>query len=372
MSEATPIDSDRELLVLAPSDTTGWFGGTSLIAVDPTLTLNGVSRDEAADALEAAFESSEPRLTAVLLGYGGTATVHEYAGWQPISGGPAHSGAPVPLIRDAQRDLDENAWTERVLETHERIRAGDVYVLNLTYRLSGAPALPAVDAFAQLRATSAGPMSALLVSGDRAIASVSPERFVSVRATPSGRVAEVCPIKGTRPRSADPSEDGTIAAELMADEKERAEHVMIVDLERNDLGVVCEPGSIGVDPLLEVFPTPYCHQMVSRVRGTLRPDASFRDLLTATFPCGSVTGAPKRAAMRIIDELECSPRGAYTGALFVAMPGRMDSSVLIRTLEYLPDGSAWWGTGGGITIDSDPFAEWGETVLKSQPVTGVS
>ena len=129
---------------------------------------------------------------------------------------------------------------------------------------------------------------------------------------------------------------------------------MVVDLERNDLGRVCVPGSVEVSPLYEVVETPYCHQLVSTVRGIMRPDASLGDLLESAFPCGSVTGAPKVAAMRIARELEASPRAGYCGALVVAMPGRLDSSVLIRTLEYRADGSAAWGTGCGITIDSDP------------------
>jgi len=117
-----------------------------------------------------------------------------------------------------------------------------------------------------------------------------------------------------------------------------------------------------------VFPTPYCHQMVSGVSGRLGGEAGFAELLEATFPCGSVTGAPKISAMRIIEQLESGPRGAYTGALLVATPGRMDSSVLIRTLEYQPDGSAVWGTGCGITVESDPIAEWHEARLKASPV----
>jgi anthranilate/para-aminobenzoate synthase component I len=120
---------------------------------------------------------------------------------------------------------------------------------------------------------------------------------------------------------------------------------------------------------MEVFPTPYCHQMVSKVRGELAPETSLAQMFDAAFPCGSVTGAPKIAAMRFLQELESSPRGAYCGMLAVAMPGRVDSSVLIRTLEYA-GGSVRWGTGGGITFDSDPESEWRESVLKTWPALG--
>ncbi len=213
-------------------------------------------------------------------------------------------------------------------------------------------------------------MSAFLRAGDITVASASPERFVGIeRGDDGARTVEIWPIKGTRPRSDDPVRDRRLARELLADEKERAEHLMIVDMERNDLGRVCSAGSVRVDPLMEVFPTPYCHQMVSKVRGELGAGMSLADVLGAAFPCGSVTGAPKLAAMRFLGELERSPRGTYCGALAVAVPGRFDSSVLIRTLEY--DGElVRWGTGCGVTFDSDPASEWRESVLKTWPALG--
>jgi len=144
---------------------------------------------------------------------------------------------------------------------------------------------------------------------------------------------------------------------------------MIVDLERNDLGRVCRPGTVAVDPLFDVVATPYCHQMVSTVSGRLRAGVTLCAVLDATWPCGSVTGAPKIAAMKAIEELEASPRGVYTGSLVIATPGEIDSSVLIRTAEYA-DGMVRWGTGGGITVDSDPGQEWLETMLKATPLLG--
>ncbi len=224
----------------------------------------------------------------------------------------------------------------------------------------GVPGIP----FASLLARTRADMAAFWQTPRVTIASVSPERFVRVM---GGRV-QVCPIKGTRPR-AEGDADNVMAAELATSEKERAEHVMIVDLERNDLGRVCRPGTVTAGPLFEVVATPYCHQMVSSVSGFLREDASLADLLEAVFPCGSVTGAPKIAAMRTIAALEASPRGHYTGSLVVAVPGEVDSSVLIRTAEYT-DGVVRWGAGGGITVDSDAAEEWLETALKASPFLG--
>ena len=175
-------------------------------------------------------------------------------------------------------------------------------------------------------------------------------------------------------------EDAALRAELLDSEKERAEHVMVVDLERNDLGRVCVPGSVRVDPFYRVETTSYCHQAVSSVRGLLRPDVSVGELLEATFPCGSITGAPKIAAMSIAGRLEPVPRGAYTGSLVIAVPGEVDSAVLIRTAEVTPcdtevatEGTTIrYGAGCGITVESDPLAEWEESVLKSEPVLGVA
>lgn len=385
------LDPARYPLALAPSDATGWFSGTPLIALDPVVRETGVPIARAAGMLEATFAAEEFGVTAALIGYDGVAEVRTYGGAHTFSGTAwiAHgdvSSVPgplvaersmrrgraqhAPLLRVPRFDMDEQGWTGRVHAVQEEIRRGEVYVLNLTMRLTGTARLTPPEAFARLHLNPGGPMAALLASPETAVVSVSPERFLGVTLGWGGasRSVQVWPIKGTRPRGTNGTRDSELARALAADEKERAEHVMIVDMERNDLGRVCKPGSVGVDPLMEVFATPYCHQMASCVSGELRADASFAELLEAAFPCGSVTGAPKVAAMRIIERLETGPRGAYTGALLVAMPGRLDSSVLIRTLEYLPDGSAVWGTGSGITIDSDPAAEWREARLKASPV----
>ncbi|MHB1323762.1 MAG: chorismate-binding protein [Coriobacteriia bacterium] len=373
-------------LVLAPSGPRGWFGGIALACWEPCAVHTGLAADRAADLLDNVMRRHGPLLAAAVLPYDGPAEVRVYGGgwvlgaegwraWGDAEALPAPGAAPAsadgPLLTGSTADLDESAYTAAVRETQERITAGDVYVLNLTYRVSGTATAAASTAFGALLARAAAPMAALWGAPERSLASASPERFCRLERS-SGGLWSACiePIKGTRPRHADAAEDARLARELAADEKEHAEHIMIVDLERNDLGRAAVPGSVRVDPLLEVFGTPYCHQLASSVRAVLRPDASLADLVSSVFPCGSVTGAPKRAAMRIIGELEGSARGAYTGSLLVAVPGALDSSVLIRTLEYTHAAHARWGTGCGITIDSDPAAEWQETLLKAGPLLG--
>lgn len=369
------------LLLLAPATDDGWFEGQGLLALGGHVA-ESASIAEAAEALEDAFEG-RTGVVAALLGYEGTATVVRFDDAEPIpravlaaalgeAAGDAGKSATAgePLLGDVTSSLSDAEYRSAVEETRERIAAGDVYVLNLTRQLTGRALLEPWDAFTTLLRRAEPSMGALLITPGRAIASVSPERFLQVSATAEGRVVEVSPIKGTRPRGADAASDAVFARELRQDAKELAEHIMVVDLERNDLGRVCVPGSIGVAPLYEVVETPYCYQLVSTVRGIMRESASFAELLDSTFPCGSVTGAPKVAATRIAAELESSPRGAYCGSLVVATLGRLDSSVLIRTLECGADGSAAWGTGCGITIDSDPAAEWLESELKAFPVMG--
>jgi anthranilate/para-aminobenzoate synthase component I len=374
--------------VLAPSDASGWFGGGTLVTADPTIAIDSCAPERALQLLSLAFESHVPAVAVAVLPYDGPASVHVYpgawraaesaeGGWEAWGTPPDLTGVRLarpavdrPLLGNLFSEMDERDYTRAVRAAHDAIRDGDVYVLNLTYRLRGRPTEAAGEAFLSLNRTSPAPMAALLACPTSALASVSPERFVSAVRNADGTIDVTAePIKGTASRDPDPDKDAALAAGLAASEKERAEHIMIVDLERNDLGRVCEPGSIRVDPLFGIFATPYCHQMVSVVRGRMRADVGIAELIEATFPCGSVTGAPKLAAMRTVEALECGARGAYTGALVVATPGRLDSSVLIRTLEYR-HGVAVWGTGCGITIDSDPAAEWQESVLKTRPVRG--
>lgn len=400
------LGPERHPLILWPGSGRGWFDGTAVVAWDPVEVVANASLEQAARALEAQYEGGPHALTAALIAYDGTATLMRYPGGLRREGDrwavfgalkdaeqvlalarddvPARGRIPADsaLLLDPGWDLDGRTFRAAVEATRERIAAGDVYVMNLTARLTGTVAATPAECFSALVDRAGADMSAFLDGWPGHtpwVASVSPELFLRVRTGGFGeRRAETQPIKGTRPRSADPSADAASARALAEDPKERAEHVMVVDLERNDLGIACIPGTVHVDPLYEVTTTPYCHQLVSTVRGALRPDATFIELLAGMFPCGSVTGAPKRAAMRIISGLERSPRHSYCGSLVVAMPGRLDSSVLIRTLEGVPGGagdgnsacSAQWGAGCGITYDSDPVAEQLEALLKASPVLG--
>lgn len=370
--------------VIAPASERGWFRGRALAGWSPASLVGGLSLAQAAHELQRAFCARTPCLTVALLPYSGPATIARYTGglvwtaegWRvwgtldsadvPALGtrGPVTLPRDRPLVDDVRSDLSSPAFRAGVRAVGEGIRAGNVYVLNLTRRLVGRPTTDPGTAFATLVSRAQADMAAFWVTPGVTIVSASPERFLEV----TGDRIRVCPIKGTRPRAAGVDDD-IMAADLLASEKERAEHVMIVDLERNDLGRVCLPGSVTADPLFEVVTTPYCHQMVSDVSGVLRAGVSFSDLLESTFPCGSVTGAPKIAAMRMISTLEASPRGSYTGSLVLCIPGEMDSSVLIRTAEYSA-GVVRWGTGGGITIDSNAAEEWLETVLKASPFLG--
>ncbi len=379
--------SDRQPLALDPSSEAGWFGGTSLVAVDPVsggeiAGCSGESLSAVGAVLQEAFDAEQPSLAVALIPYSGDSSFAVFAGglvrepdgwrtWGTLSAeslpAPRHTtdSAKVPLIFDVHTDMEATGFSAGVEGVREAVLRGDVYVLNLTRRLSARTRLGPVEVFRSLTSGTPASMAAAWIRSQAWLTSASPERFVRLR----DREVWIDPVKGTRPRGRDVASDDAQRTDLETSDKERAEHVMIVDLERNDLGRVCVPGSVAVEPLFSVESTVYCHQAVSRVTGLLRPECGIAEVLAAAFPCGSVTGAPKIAAMRIIEGLENSPRGAYTGSLLVAVPGSMDSSVLIRTLEG--EGQhVWYGTGCGITVDSDPAAEWEESVLKSAPVLG--
>ena len=280
-----------------------------------------------------------------------------------------------------QSSLDRAAYQSGVERVRGAIAHGDIYQANLTRRLStqfradpwplyralrtGDPALFAayLDVGDEARPRGAGSPGAGGRPGRRAIVSASPEPFLSVDR--AGHVASD-PIKGTRPRGATPEEDRALAAELLASAKDRAENVMIVDVLRNDLGRVCRPGSVRVPRLCRLERTAAVQHLVSTVTGRLAPGRDAFDLLAASFPGGSITGAPKIRAMEILEELEPVRRGPYTGAaLWLGPDGAMASSILIRTL--VADGALLsLNVGGGITWRSDPAAEWDETVAKAR------
>jgi para-aminobenzoate synthetase / 4-amino-4-deoxychorismate lyase len=248
-----------------------------------------------------------------------------------------------------------------VAACRERIAAGEIFQANLCLRLEGSFEGDPLDLFT--RVTEAlGPRQAALVTGPwGAVCSASPERFLRR----SGRSVSTDPIKGTAPRDAG-------SAVLTRSAKDRAENVMIVDLMRNDLGRVCEYGSVKVTSLTELRPAPGVWHLVSTVAGTLREDVGDGDLLRATFPPGSVTGAPKIQAMRVIAELESTAREAYTGAIGYASPvAGLELNVAIRTLELSGD-RIWLGAGGGVVADSDPWGELEECLVKARPVVAAA
>jgi len=248
-----------------------------------------------------------------------------------------------------------------VSRIREYIAAGDVYQVNLSQRFHARSGKAPLEVYEALKAASPAPYAAFLGFGRRSLLSASPEQFLELR----GRKLVTRPIKGTRRRGATPEEDEHLARELLSSPKDDAELAMIVDLERNDLGRVCDPGSIVVaaPKVLEKHPT--VHHLSATIEGTLRRGLGPVDVLRAAFPGGSITGAPKIRAMEIIDELEPTRRAFYTGAIgALGFDGSMNLSIAIRTV--LADGADhFFQAGGGIVADSDPAAEFDETLTKA-------
>ncbi len=274
---------------------------------------------------------------------------------------------PIPPVAWTP-ELSRPAYEAGVGRMLEYIRAGDIFQANFTARCLAPrpPGITAAEIYLKLRALSPAPFAAFLdCGGGMALASASPERFL--RLDPSGRV-ETRPIKGTRPRGADPDADRRLRAELAASPKDHAENLMIVDLLRSDLGRVAEIGSVRVPSLCEVESFAAVHHLVSTIEARLRPGLGPVDLLRAAFPGGSVTGAPKIRAMQIIDELEQARRGPYCGGIaWIGFDGAMDSSIVIRTL-VVTGTTLIAQAGGGIVADSDPAAEYEEMALKLRPI----
>jgi anthranilate synthase component 1 len=249
-----------------------------------------------------------------------------------------------------------------VERAREHIRAGDIFQVVLSHRMSARVTHPAFEAYRALRVTNPSPYMYFLRLGDACLVGSSPE--VLVRRTDS--LIEVRPIAGTRPRGRSPEEDQRLEEELRASDKERAEHVMLVDLGRNDLGRVAEFGSVETTEYMAVERYSQVMHLVSNVRGRLRPQLKPLDIVKACFPAGTVTGAPKVRAMEIIEDLEAVRRGVYAGAVgHFDYHGNLDLCIAIRTLVYR-DGQAHWGVGAGIVADSEPEREWEETLNKGR------
>jgi anthranilate synthase component 1 len=270
--------------------------------------------------------------------------------------------ASLAPLRDCSED-DPRRFLDGVARVHEYLRAGDTFQVNLSRawhaRFEAAPAPAAL--YAALRRANPAPFAGLLQQPGWSIASSSPERLLQVR----DGIAQTRPIAGTRPRIA--GEDDTARmAELLGHAKERAEHVMLVDLERNDLGRVCEPGSVRVDEMMTVESFAHVHHIVSNVRGRLRPGVTPGQAIAALFPGGTITGCPKVRCMQIIAELEGVARGAYTGSLgYLSADGHLDLNILIRTM-VLEDDRVDFRAGAGIVVNSEAEAELGETRAKAR------
>ena len=272
------------------------------------------------------------------------------------------TAGPRPPALQVRSNFRREAYIRAIHRAKEYIAAGDIYQVNLSQRLSAPLAAPPFDLYRRLRQSNPAPFAAYLETPEAVVVSCSPERFLQVR----GREVETRPIKGTRPRGATAEEDARLAAELLASEKDRAENVMIVDLERNDIGRVCEFGSVHVPELFALESYATVHHLVSTVRGRLRAECTSLDCLRACFPGGSITGAPKVRSMEIIEEMEPTRRGIYTGAIgYLCFSGDMDVNIVIRTV-VIKEGTAYFQVGGAIVADSDPEAEHQETIDKGR------
>ncbi len=255
-------------------------------------------------------------------------------------------------------------FTSAVVRAKEYIAAGDIYQANLSREWTAVvpQAVSASDIYDVLCRSNPGPFAGLVRWQDIAIISSSPERLLRVR----DGIVSTRPIAGTRPRSEDVETDDSLSAELFAHPKERAEHIMLIDLERNDLGRVCRAGTVEVNEMMVLESYAHVHHIVSNVRGELRENVTPGRAIAAVFPGGTITGCPKVRCMEIINELEQGPRGAYTGSFgYLNRDGSLDLNILIRTLVK-QGGSVTFRAGSGIVADSDPEAELEETRAKAK------
>jgi para-aminobenzoate synthetase component 1 len=290
--------------------------------------------------------------------YRGNAATH----WEETSAlfNTEAASSTFELTSDWQANMDKASYSQKFDQVQNYLQSGDCYQINLAQRFEAKYSGDEWQAYLTLRSKNAAPFSAFLRLPQGAVLSVSPERFLQLKA---GQV-ETKPIKGTRPRFADPALDEQSAAQLQTSPKDRAENVMIVDLLRNDLGKHCVPGTVKVPALFAIESFPAVHHLVSTITGTLNSGADACDLLRGAFPGGSITGAPKVRAMQIIAELEPNSRSVYCGAVgYINSSGDMDTNIAIRTL-VMAQGKAFCWAGGGIVADSQVDAEYEETFHK--------
>jgi len=287
---------------------------------------------------------------------------------EPPTAGRGGERAPEPTPRPTtdggavSADVSRSSYDDWFARVQQQLRLGNTYEVNLTYRESVPSKVAPPDAYLRLREVNPAPYAAYLQHEGVSVLSSSPERFATIDRR---RWVETKPIKGTTPRGATAREDEAHREALRSDPRYRAENLMIVDLLRNDLSMVCEPGTVTVPVLMEVESYSNVHQLVSTVRGHLRDGVGTVEALRALFPAGSMTGAPKLRTMEVIADVETTPRGVYSGALgWIGGDGRADLGVVIRTL-VAHDGVYTLGTGGGITVRSDAASEYDETRWKA-------
>jgi para-aminobenzoate synthetase len=285
------------------------------------------------------------------------ATSKSLAALPPVGGPVGRGPAEFRLARSRERYLEE------IEECRRRLAEGETYEVCLTNKVRAETGTVPLELYRVLRRVNPAPFAAYLRFGELAVLSSSPERFLRVR---RDQRVEAMPVKGTCRRGDTVAEDALLAERLRLDEKSRAENLMIVDLLRNDLGAVCEIGTVRVPALMQVETCETVHQLVSTVRGRLRGDVEAVHCIRACFPPGSMTGAPKRRTMDIVDELEGEARGVYSGALgYLGLGGGCDLSVVIRTI-VIGGEEVSVGAGGAIVMQSDPEQEFEEMLLKAQ------
>jgi para-aminobenzoate synthetase len=278
----------------------------------------------------------------------------------PLPERAACSNDAAPIFRLSR---DRETYLDQISRCQKYIAEGESYEICLTNRMCADASVKPLELYRILRHVNPAPYAALLVFPEGAVLSSSPERFLSVD---RNRWVESKPIKGTRPRGATPEEDKALREDLRTNRKDRAENLMIVDLVRNDLGRVCQTGTVSVPRLMEVETYATVHQLVSTIRGRLAPSSTTIDCIRNTFPGGSMTGAPKRRTMSILEALEGEPRGVYSGAIgYLGLNGTADLSIVIRTI-VLAGGVLSIGIGGAIVALSDPEEEFAETLLKGR------
>lgn len=342
----------------------GWLGyelGTSTTGVElSTAEHEPITLVE----VRAALEFDHERRTVALISLTKKDAAVLAAGLTDLGSAQRIPTRPTPTAHSARFRHDDNHYRSMVDACRSAIYRGDAYQLCLTNEIKVDGDWDALDVYRHLRTDNPSHHGALLSLGGVHVLSSSPEVFL--RLTSTGRLSTM-PIKGTRARGNTPLEDAELVAELLASDKEQAENVMIVDLMRNDLSRVGELGTVAAQNLLEVHTLPHVHQLVSTVSTQLRSGLSAVDAVQATFPAGSMTGAPKIAAMKILSQLENGPRGIYSGAFgWFGLDGACELAMVIRSIVIDAEGASI-GAGGGITIDSDPNAELEEMKLKAEP-----